>query len=441
MINTVISLFRNKETRTKILFTLGILLIYRLGASIPVPGIDSSKLVSGIGSDSMSLITMMNILGAGSWQTFTIFSMGVGPYLTASMVMELLTMDIIPYLAELKEQGQKGRQQLDKITRYLAVVLSFLQAYTLTITFDQSYGILISESKTIYLYIATILTAGTFFLIWLGDRIAAYGIGNGISMIIFSGIVCNTPYQFANAWATLVTAAEESARFAGIVRFILLAIMYIALIILVIFVSEATRKIPIQATSSSSRRGNQNFNYLPLKINSASVMPVIFASTVMVAPKTILALLSNFNFYKTTDFTRKLENIFDFISDFTKPGGLLLYVALIFFFTFFYTNLEVNPADITESLNKQGTFIPGVRPGIETQTHIAKVLNRITLLGALFLCFIAALPYLLSMFTAIPASITMGGTSIIIMVGVALETVKDLENQLTQKEYRGFNKR
>ncbi len=441
MIDTVISLFRNKETRSKILFTLAMLLIYRLGASIPVPGIDSSKLVSGIGSDSLSLITMMNILGAGSWQTFTIFSMGVGPYLTASMVMELLTMDIIPYLAELKEQGQKGRQQIDKITRYLAVVLSFLQAYTLTITFDQSYNILINDSKTTYLYIATILTAGTFFLIWLGDRIAAYGIGNGISMIIFAGIVCNIPYQFINAWSLLVTAAEESARFAGIVKFILLVILYIALIVLVIFVSEATRKIPIQATSSSLRRGNQNFNYLPLKINSASVMPVIFASTVMVAPKTILALLSNFSFYKTTDFTQKLEAIFDFISDFTKVGGLLIYVALIFFFTFFYTNLEVNPADITESLNKQGTFIPGVRPGIETQTHIAKVLNRITLLGALFLCFIAALPYLLSMFTSIPAQITMGGTSIIIMVGVALETVKDLENQLTQKEYRGFNKR
>lgn len=439
MINTVISLFRNKETRTKIFFTLAMLLIYRLGASIPVPGIDASKLISGLGSDS--LVTMMNILGAGSWQTFTIFSMGVGPYLTASMVMELLSMDIIPYLADLKDQGQKGRQQIDKITRYLAVVLSFLQAYTLTLTFDQAYGILLNDSKTTYLYIATILTAGTFFLIWIGDRIAAYGIGNGISMIIFAGIVCNIPYQFANSWALLVTAAEESARFAGIVKFILLIVMYIALIILVIFVSEATRKIPVQATSSSSRRGNQNFNFIPLKINSASVMPVIFASTVMVAPKTILALLSNFSFYKTTDFTKKLSDIFDFISDFTKPGGLILYAVLIFFFTFFYTNLEVNPADISENLNKQGTYIPGVRPGIETTTHIAKVLNRITLLGALFLCFIAALPYLLSMFGSIPSQITMGGTSIIIMVGVALETVKDLENQLTQKEYRGFNKR
>lgn len=439
MIKTVISLFQNKETRKKILFTLAMLLVYRLGASIPVPGIKAEALISGLGSDS--LITMMNILGAGSWQNFTVFSMGVGPYLTSSMVIELLSMDVIPYLTDLKDQGQKGRQQLDKITRYLAVVLAFMQAYTLTITFDRAYGILADSSKTMYLYVATILSAGSFFLMWIGDRIAAYGIGNGISMIIFAGIVCNLPYQFTNAYATLVTAAEETARFAGVLKFILLIVMYIAIIVLVIFVSQATRKIPIQATSSSSRRGNQNFNYLPLKINSASVMPVIFASTLMVAPNTILALISNFKFYKATDFTAKLSNIFDYISDFTKPGGLALYVLLIFLFTFFYTNLEVDPGQITESLNKQGTYIPGVRPGIETQTHIAKVLNRITLLGAIFLCFIAALPYLLSMFTSIPSQITMGGTSVIIMVGVALETVKDLENQLTQKEYRGFNKR
>jgi preprotein translocase subunit SecY len=182
-------------------------------------------------------------------------------------------------------------------------------------------------------------------------------------------------------------------------------------------------------------------NYLPLKINSASVIPVIFASTIMVAPKTIMALISNASWYKTTDFTTKLINIFDYISDFTKIGGLLIYVVLIFFFTFFYTNLQVDPAKITENLNKSGTYIPGIRPGKETQTYISMVLNRITLLGALFLCFIAALPHLLSMFTNIPSTITMGGTSIIIVVGVALETVKDLEDQLTQKEYKGFMKR
>lgn len=439
MLKTFISFFENKDIRRKILFTLGMLMVFRLGAAITVPNIDTSKLVTGLSDND--LIAMMNMLGAGSWQTFSVFSMGVGPYITASIVIELLAMDVIPPLAELAKDGQKGRQKMDKITRYLAVVLAFAQAYTLTMTFDKAYGILENNTVTAYLYTATILTAGSFFLVWIGDRIAAHGIGNGISMIIFAGIVANLPYQFYSSYVTLVNSAAEGEAFTGVLKFVLLVLMYIAIIVLVIYETQATRKIPIQYTSSTTKRNSANLNYLPLKINSASVIPVIFASTIMVAPKTIMALISNASWYKTTDFTTKLINIFDYISDFTKIGGLLIYVVLIFFFTFFYTNLQVDPAKITENLNKSGTYIPGIRPGKETQTYISMVLNRITLLGALFLCFIAALPHLLSMFTNIPSTITMGGTSIIIVVGVALETVKDLEDQLTQKEYKGFMKR
>ena len=439
MLKTFISFFENKDIRRKILFTLGMLLVFRLGAAITVPNIDTSKLVTGLSDND--LIAMMNMLGAGSWQTFSVFSMGVGPYITASIVIELLAMDVIPPLAELAKDGQKGRQKMDKITRYLAVVLAFAQAYTLTMTFDKAYGILENNTVTAYLYTATILTAGSFFLVWIGDRIAAHGIGNGISMIIFAGIVANLPYQFYSSYVTLVNSAAEGEAFTGVLKFVLLVLMYIAIIVLVIYETQATRKIPIQYTSSTTKRNSANLNYLPLKINSASVIPVIFASTIMVAPKTIMALISNASWYKTTDFTTKLINIFDYISDFTKIGGLLIYVVLIFFFTFFYTNLQVDPAKITENLNKSGTYIPGIRPGKETQTYISMVFNRITLLGALFLCFIAALPHLLSMFTNIPSTITMGGTSIIIVVGVALETVKDLEDQLTQKEYKGFMKR
>ncbi|MBQ9036665.1 MAG: preprotein translocase subunit SecY [Erysipelotrichaceae bacterium] len=439
MLKTFISLFQNKDIRRKILFTLGMLLVFRLGAAITVPNVDPSKLVSGLSGND--LITMMNMLGAGSWQTFSVFSMGVGPYITSSIVIELLAMDVIPPLAELAKDGQKGRQKMDKITRYLAVVLAFVQAYTLTLTFDKAYGILENNTVTAYMYTATILTAGSFFLVWIGDRIAAHGIGNGISMIIFAGIVANLPYQFYSSYVSLVNSAAEGEAFTGVLKFALLVVMYIAIIVLVIFETQATRKIPIQYTSSTSKRNSANLNYLPLKINSASVIPVIFASTIMIAPKTIMALLSNASWFKPTDFTTKLTAVFDYISDFTKLGGLLIYVVLIFFFTFFYTNLQVDPAKITENLNKSGTYIPGIRPGKETQTYISMVLNRITLLGALFLCFIAALPHLLSMFTDIPSTITMGGTSIIIVVGVALETVKDLEDQLTQKEYKGFMKR
>ncbi len=439
MFNTFISLFKNKDIRTKILFTLGMLFIFRLGAAITVPGVDTSKLVSGLSGND--LITMMNMLGAGSWQTFSVFSMGVGPYITASIVIELLSMDVIPALTELTKNGQKGRQQLDKITRYLGVVLAYLQAYTMTLTFDKAYGILVNNSTTTYLFIATVMTAGSYLLVWIGDRIAANGIGNGISMIIFAGIVANLPYQFSNSYATLVTAAAEGQEFAGLLKFIALIVLYIAIIVLVIFESQATRKIPIQYTSSTTKRNSANLNYLPLKINSASVIPVIFASTIMVAPKTIMSLISSASWYKATDFTNTLIRIFDYISDFTKAGGLILYIVLVFLFTFFYTNLQVDPAKITDNLNKQGTYIPGIRPGTETQTYVSMVLNRITLLGALFLCFIAALPYLLAIFTDIPSTITMGGTSIIIVVGVAMETVKDLEDQLTQKEYKGFMKR
>ncbi|MBQ7223025.1 MAG: preprotein translocase subunit SecY [Erysipelotrichaceae bacterium] len=439
MFNTFISLFKNKDIRTKILFTLGMLFIFRLGAAITVPGVDTSKLVSGLSGND--LITMMNMLGAGSWQTFSVFSMGVGPYITASIVIELLSMDVIPALTELTKNGQKGRQQLDKITRYLGVVLAYLQAYTMTLTFDKAYGILVNNTTTTYLFIATVMTAGSYLLAWIGDRIAASGIGNGISMIIFAGIVANLPYQFSNSYSTLVTAAAEGQEFAGLLKFIALIVLYIAIIVLVIFESQATRKIPIQYTSSTTKRNSANLNYLPLKINSASVIPVIFASTIMVAPKTIMSLISSASWYKSTDFTNTLIKIFDYISDFTKAGGLILYIVLVFLFTFFYTNLQVDPAKITDNLNKQGTYIPGIRPGTETQTYISMVLNRITLLGALFLCFIAALPYLLAIFTNIPSTITMGGTSIIIVVGVAMETVKDLEDQLTQKEYKGFMKR
>ncbi len=439
MFSTLISLFKNKDTRNKILFTLAMLFVFRLGAGITVPGVDASALVSGLGDNA--LLTMMNMLGAGSWQTFSIFSMGVGPYITASIVIELLSMDVIPYLTELSKNGQQGRQQMDKITRYLAVVLAFVQGYTLTYTFDVAYGILTDSSVISYMYTATILTAGTFLLVWIGDKIATYGIGNGISMIIFAGIIANLPYQFTSSYSTLVTSAAEGEEFIGIVKFILIVVMYIAIIVLVIFESTAVRKIPIQYTSSGQRRNTANINYLPLKINSASVIPVIFASTIMTAPSTIMSLISNASWFTATDFTNTLVSIFSYISDFTTIGGLAIYVVLIFFFTFFYTNLQVDPAKITENLNKNGTYIPGIRPGTETQTYISMVLNRITLLGALFLCFIAALPYLLSMFTDIPSTITMGGTSIIIVVGVALETVKDLEDQLTQKEYKGFMKR
>ncbi len=422
MLKTFINLFKNKEIRNKIFFTLAMLLVYRLGAGIPAPRVDAVKLLASVSQNS--IIQMMNLLGGGSLQDFSVFALGVGPYITASIIVQLLSMDVIPYLTELAKSGQKGKMQMDKITRYLAVILAFVQAFTMTYAFDVSSGIIVNGNVAVYLYVATVLTAGTMFLCWLGDRISAKGIGNGISMIIFTGIVANMPWQFVRVYQELTLTNPAG----GLLIFVGYIFMYLMLIVMVIFMSQATRRIPIQYTSSSVQKGRSDMTFLPLKINSASVIPVIFASALMTAPRTILS------FFPTNSITSFL----DVALDYTQPWGLLLYVVMVIMFTFFYTSLQVDPEKIADNLSKNGSYVPGVRPGNETKKYISVILNRITVLGALSLAFIAALPFLLPMITPLPASVALGGTGIIIVVGVALETMKDLSGQLTQRSYRGF---
>jgi preprotein translocase subunit SecY len=321
---------------------------------------------------------------------------------------------------------------MDKVTRYLGVVLALFQSFTMTYAFDVNYGILTNATVSTYLYVSVVLTAGTMFLLWIADRISSFGIGNGVSIIIFAGIVSNIPFTFSSVFKTLVDTSSSAAMFNGYLNFGMFLLMYLAIIILVIFMSQAERKIPIQYTSSTMGKAKNDITYLPLKINSASVIPVIFASAVMTAPSTAFSFFSQ---------TQGLYSWFSDIFNFQKPLGLTIYAILIILFTFFYTNLQVDPEKIAENLGKQGTYIPGIRPGSETKTYLKKVLNRITVLGALFLTFVGILPYLLPMITALPSSISVGGTGIIIVVGVALETMKDLEGQLTQRQYRGFVKR
>lgn len=427
MIKTFIDMFKSKEIRKKILFTLGMLFIFRLGAGIPAPLVNTTTLLAGVTDNSV--LGIMNLLGGGALQKFSIFAMGVGPYITASIIIQLLAMDVVPALTEMAKSGAQGKTQMDKITRYLGVILAFFQSFTMTYAFDVNYGILDNANLATYLYIAIILTAGTMFLLWIGDRISMFGIGNGISIIIFAGIVANIPFQFSQLFKTLVDTTSNAALFNGVLNFGMFVIMYILIIALVIFMQQAVRKIPIQYTSSNMKKGKTDITFLPLKINSASVIPVIFASAVMTAPATAFSFFSQ---------TQGLYTTFSNIFNFQKPMGLTIYAVLIFLFTFFYTNLQVDPAKIAENLGKQGTYIPGIRPGTETKTYLSKVLNRITFLGALFLVFVAVLPYLLPMVTNLPNSVSVGGTGIIIVVGVALETMKDLEGQLTQRAYRGF---
>lgn len=425
MMHTFASLFKNKDTRKRIFFTLAMLLIYRIGSAIPVPGVNAEALSAQISDNS--ILNMMNLLGGGALERLSVFAMGVTPYITASIIIQLLSMDVIPALTEMTKSGQTGRMKMEKITRYLGVVLSFVQAFSLVYGFDKQYSILENAKLSGYLYTATVMTAGTMFLIWLGDRISMKGIGNGISIIIFAGIVANMPASFQQVWNVLAGGTSQGEVFNGVLQFSLYILLYLAIIVFVVITETAQRRIPIQYTNSTVVRGSSNVTYLPLKINSASVIPVIFAQSIMTAPQIIISFFN-------TDLYNKLNQWLS-LSSWT---GLLLYAVLTVLFTFFYTDLQVDPDTVADNLGKSGAYIPGIRPGNETKIYLHKVLNRITVLGAAALTIVAVIPYLLPMFTSLPASSAIGGTGIIIVVGVAMETMAQLKGQLTQKQYHGF---
>lgn len=422
MLSTFKDFLKNKEIRKKILFTLVILFIYRLGSAIPAPGINDTVITLS----ANSLLTMMSILGGGSIEQMSIFALGVGPYITASIIVQLLSMDIIPALSEMAKSGKKGRQQMDRITRYVGVVLALIQGYFIVQLLSQQYEIVENPGFMSYAYIAIIFTAGTMFLLWLADEITTKGIGNGVSVIIFAGIVADMPNNFQLVYQTFI--GENATSNLGVLGFIIYCLMFVAIIVLVVVMQMAERRIPIQ--QSSSHRMNKtkgDLNHLPLKINSASVIPVIFAGALIQAPQIITSWI-NTNAYNF------LTNLFDF----TNPLFLIFYALLIILFTFFYTNLTVDPKKMADDLGKQGQYIPGVRPGSETKEYVSKVLNRITCLGAILLTFIALLPYIISNLTGLSQRAALGGTGIIIVVGVAMDTIKELKGQLTSKQYKGF---
>lgn len=421
MIRIFRDFFANKEIRKKIFFTLAMMLVFRLGAGIPAPGINDTV----IDLSSNSILGMMSLLGGGSIEQMSIFSLGVSPYITASIIVQLLSMDIIPPLAEMAKSGKKGKQQLDRITRYLGVVMALFQGFFIVKMFSDQYGIVDDPSVVKFIYIAIILTAGTMFLLWIGDQISTKGIGNGVSMIIFAGIVAGFPSSFMTVYNQLL-GTDVSA--SGVVGFVAYILMFVAIIVLVTAMQLAERRIPVQySTSHTYNKTKGDLNHLPLKINSANVIPVIFASALIQGPQIITSWINQDAYQWLADFF-----------DFGKPYVLVIYAILIILFTFFYTNMTVDPSKLADNLNKQGTYIPGVRPGGETKAYISKVLNRITVLGAIILTFIAILPYVMTLVFGLPYTAAVGGTGIIIVVGVAMETVKQLKGELTSKQYRGF---
>ena len=424
MFSTMKQLFSpiNKDLRKRIYFTLGALIIFILGISIRVPG--TQELTSNLG-----FLELINAMGGGALQNFSIFALGVTPYITASIIMQLLQMDIIPYFTELSKQGPTGRQKLNQITRYMGIFFSFIEGYAFSFAFVGNSG-----SPMEYMYISTVLTAGTAFLLWLGDQITQKGMGNGISLIIMAGILATLPQMFIDAFTNLV-AFDGTAQVItlGIVKFALFVILYFAIIIGVIFVQEAERRIPIQyANKSTSAFGSAAQSFMPIKINSAGVVPVIFASSLLSIPSIIAQVVKNESF---TVFVQKYLT-------YTTPIGFAVYVILIFFFAYFYTFIQLKPEEFAKNLQENGGYIPGIRPGEETKKHISRVLSRLTILGATFLVIIAGLPILFSNLTSLPTSVSIGGTGLLIVVGVALETYKQLEGSLLTRSYkRGYSRR
>lgn len=422
------AIFTNKDIRNRILFTLFAFLVYRLGSAITVPDVNTADLVAGI--EDNSLFAMINLLGGGGLEQFSIFALGVTPYITASIIIQLLSMDVVPHLSELAKNGATGRKTLDKYTRYLAVVFAFVQSFSLVYGFSQTYTTLIEGGVTMakIMYIATIFTAGSMFLVWIGDQISIKGIGNGISMVIMAGIVGRMPQQFTDAWTTLIGAdstIENGAwLFAGYI------LVYLLIIIFVTLINTVERRIPIQYTSSSIQLSKRSeSNYLPLKVNSASVIPVIFASSLMMAPLQIAS------FFPTNDIIRTMQDWLGLQTWYS----LVIYVLLILFFTFFYTKMQINPEKISENLGKSGAYIPSVRPGTETKNYVNKVLSRITVLGSICLALIAVLPHIMPLiWTDMPTSMALGGTGMIIVVGVAIETVRQVQGLITQKSYKKY---
>lgn len=395
-------------------------MIFILGISIQVPG--TKDLTSNLG-----FLELINTMGGGAMKNFSIFALGVMPYITASIIVQLLQLDIIPYFSELAKQGHTGRQKINQITRYMGIAFSFIEGYAFAFAFIGKSG-----DPMQYLYIATVLTAGTAFLLWLGDQISQKGIGNGVSMIIMAGIIATLPQMFITAFQSLVTVGALQTTVLGIIKFLLFVIIYFVIIIGVIFIQESERRIPIQYANKSTGTYGANQSFMPIKINTAGVVPVIFASSLMAVPGIISGFVGKEGF---TLFVQKYLT-------YTTPVGFLIYVILIFFFAYFYTFIQFKPEEFSKNLQQNGGYIPGIKPGEETEKHINKVLSRLTVLGAIFLVVIAGIPILFSKFTTLPTSVSIGGTGLLIVVGVALETYKQLEGSLLTRNYkRGYSRR
>lgn len=421
MLNSFQQAIKIGDLRKKLLFTLFMLLVFRIGAHIPVPGINPEALAELLKGQ---LFGFFDIISGGAFKRFSIFAMSITPYINASIIMQLLTV-IIPKLEELNKEGEEGRKKIAQYTRYFTIVLAFIQALGMSAALSKT-GAIINTGFGSYMVIAISLTAGTAMLMWIGEMITEKGIGNGISLIIFCGIVARIPQQLVGV------GQEISGGIIGFFNVILLIVVMLAVIVAVVAMNEGQRRLPIQyAKRMVGRRmyGGQT-TFLPLKVNAAGVIPIIFAMSLCMFPATIGAWMP-----QTSGYNQFINNYFNF-------GSILynvIYAALIVFFTYFYVSIIFNPLDVADNIKKNGGFVPGIRPGRPTAEYIDKILSRLTLAGGVFLALIAILPNFVIAITGV-TSLWFGGTALLIVVGVALDTMKQIESHLLLRSYEGFVK-
>lgn len=424
LLKTLSQAWKVEELRKKILFTLMMLVVYRIGSNIPVPGINRTYL-SQMFSGETGLLDLFDLFSGGSFSNFTIFALSITPYVTASIIVQLLTI-ALPYFERLSKEGNEGHKKMATITRYMTVVLGLIQAIGLTVGLFKNA--VVDKSAFASITIIMVLTAGTVFLMWLGEQINEYGIGNGISLIIFAGIVDRFPTFVRNTYAQVSEGAISG------VAVLTLLIVSVMLVMVIILFEQGVRKIPVQYAKRVVGRkmyGGQS-THIPMKVNQAGVIPIIFSLSLLQFPLIV------------TYFAPKSAYA-DFVNKYISPSGdpglwiyVVLNVVLTMFFTYFYTAITFNPTEVAENMRQSGGFVPGIRPGTATVKYLSRVMSRLCFCGGLFLAAVSVIPTIVSNFT--PFEMTFGGTSLLIAVGVATDTVKQIQNQMLMRNYQGFLK-
>ncbi len=441
-----VSIFKNKEIVGRIFFTIMILFVVRIGAAITVPGVKAEAELANA-MNSGNALAIMDLLGGGALSNFSVFALGVSPYITAQIIVQLLSKDVLAALTELSKQGQYGRKKIEMATRYLALLLGAVQGYGIIKTMQNSsyISLTLPDEFWTYAYIVTVLLAGTMLTMWLGDQITEKGLGNGISVIIFAGCVRSIPIQIRTAWVKWIIENQghgDAAIIRGSFQFALYILAFVLIISGVVFFELARRKIPVQHAGKTGQSASMaKASFLPIKVNSAGVIPVIFASSIMMAPSVIASFIS------AEAGQAQWLKIFSYSEMYTMPGingstwsmpwGLLIYLALIIVFAFFYSEMQMDPASLADNFQKNGSYIPGIHPGKETERYVSKVLNRVTFIGAFALAAVAALPIalVLSGVFGSDTSLAIGGTGMIIVVGVCIELNAQIDGLLAGKSF------